>query len=179
MFCAGEIFGTHTDLYVWSDFCSEYTKNVLIAASYIHLKYREYAKYASELPTVNPTILLSGPAGSEIYQEMLAKALAKYFGATLLLSGSHAFMSMLSTKEADLMKDGLNAEKSSCSAKQSPGLAKGDKITSPAGDTDAPGSSNLHSDGLDQSPKLKATPFSSSSSKNHAFKFGKPALVRF
>ncbi|KAJ8449590.1 hypothetical protein Cgig2_005612 [Carnegiea gigantea] len=83
---------------------------------------------------------------------------------------------MLSTKEADLIKDGLNAEKSSCSAEQSPGPAKGDKITSPAGDTDAPGSSDLHSDGLDQSPKLKATPFSSSSSKNHAFKFGKPAL---
>lgn len=77
------------------DIC-EYTKNVLIAASYIHLKYREYAKYASELPTVNPRILLSGPAGSEIYQEMLAKALAKYFGATLLLSDSHAFMGVRS-----------------------------------------------------------------------------------
>lgn len=35
-------------------------------------------------------------AGSEIYQEMLAKALAKYFGATLLLSDSHAFMGVRS-----------------------------------------------------------------------------------
>jgi len=43
--------------------CSENTKNVLMAASYIHLKHKEHAKYASELPTVNPRILLSGPAG--------------------------------------------------------------------------------------------------------------------
>lgn len=44
-------------------FCSENTKNVLIAASYIHLKHREHAKFTSELATVNPRILLSGPAG--------------------------------------------------------------------------------------------------------------------
>ena len=44
-------------------FCSENTKNVLIAASFIHLKHREHAKFTSELTTVNPRILLSGPAG--------------------------------------------------------------------------------------------------------------------
>lgn len=44
-------------------FCSENTKNVLIAASHIHLKQKEYAKYASDLSTLNPRILLSGPAG--------------------------------------------------------------------------------------------------------------------
>jgi hypothetical protein len=38
-------------------------KNVLIAASFIHLKHKEHAKYTSELTTVNPRILLSGPAG--------------------------------------------------------------------------------------------------------------------
>jgi len=43
--------------------CSENTKNVLIAASFIHLKHKEHAKYTSELTTVNPRILLSGPAG--------------------------------------------------------------------------------------------------------------------
>ena len=42
----------------------ENTKNVLISASYIHLKHKEHAKYTSELPTVNPRILLSGPAGA-------------------------------------------------------------------------------------------------------------------
>jgi hypothetical protein len=43
--------------------CSENTKNVLIAASFIHLKHKEHAKYTSELTTVNPRILLSGPVG--------------------------------------------------------------------------------------------------------------------
>lgn len=100
---------------------SENTKNVLIAASIIHLKHKEHAKYTSELTTVNPRILLSGPAGmwvcfvilvsiissiklqnwafpsnvnagSEIYQEMLTKALANYFGTKLLIFDSHSFL---------------------------------------------------------------------------------------
>lgn len=45
------------------NFCSENTKNVLIAASFIHLKHKEHAKYTSQLSTVNPRLLLSGPAG--------------------------------------------------------------------------------------------------------------------
>ncbi|XP_071703935.1 uncharacterized protein [Rutidosis leptorrhynchoides] len=44
-------------------YLSENTKMVLIAASYIHLKYKDQVKYASELATMNPRILLSGPAG--------------------------------------------------------------------------------------------------------------------
>ena len=42
---------------------SENTKNVLIAACFIHLKHREHAKYTTDLTTINPRILLSGPAG--------------------------------------------------------------------------------------------------------------------
>lgn len=42
---------------------SETTKNVLIASTYIHLKCNKFAKYTSDLPTVIPRILLSGPAG--------------------------------------------------------------------------------------------------------------------
>ncbi|CAI9301154.1 unnamed protein product [Lactuca saligna] len=38
------------------------TKIVLIAASYIHLKHKDQLIYVSELPIVNPRILLSGPA---------------------------------------------------------------------------------------------------------------------
>ncbi|KAL8244014.1 hypothetical protein R6Q59_010272 [Mikania micrantha] len=86
-------------------YLSENTKNVLIAASYIHLKHRDQVKYASDLPTVNPRILLSGPANSEIYQEMLAKALAHYFGAKLLIFDSHFFLGGLSSK-AELLKEG-------------------------------------------------------------------------
>lgn len=152
-------------------YLSENTKNVLIAASYIHLKHREHAKYASELPTVNPRILLSGPAGSEIYQEMLAKALAKYFGAKLLIFDSHAFLGGLSTKDAELLKDGLNAEKTTCFAKKTPGSVELDKSACPVGEADAP-TSNLHTSQTDSQPKLEVMPVSSSSSKNHTFKLG-------
>ncbi|KAK9080549.1 hypothetical protein SSX86_000307 [Deinandra increscens subsp. villosa] len=86
-------------------YLSENTKNVLIAASYIHLKHRDHVKYAFELPTVNPRILLSGPANSEIYQEMLAKALAHYYGAKFLTFDSHLFLAGLSSK-TELLKEG-------------------------------------------------------------------------
>lgn len=43
--------------------CSESTQSVLIAASYIQLKHKDQVKFTSELPTLNPRILLSGPAG--------------------------------------------------------------------------------------------------------------------
>lgn len=36
---------------------------MLIAASYIQLKHKDQVKFTSELPTLNPRILLSGPAG--------------------------------------------------------------------------------------------------------------------
>ncbi|KAG5543966.1 hypothetical protein RHGRI_016646 [Rhododendron griersonianum] len=81
----------------------ENTKSVLIAASYILLKHREQVKYTSEFPTVNPKILLSGPAGSEIYQEMLTKALAKYFGAKLLIFDSHSFLGERGVDTADMI----------------------------------------------------------------------------
>ncbi|XP_039050879.1 uncharacterized protein LOC120192098 [Hibiscus syriacus] len=109
-------------------YLSENTKNVLIEASFIHLKHKKHAKYTSELTSVNPRILLSGPAGSEIYQEMLTKALANYFGAKLLIFSSHAFSGDLSAEETQLLKDGINAEKSCIYTKQSPGptdLAEG------------------------------------------------------
>ncbi|KAI7752498.1 hypothetical protein M8C21_015849 [Ambrosia artemisiifolia] len=92
-------------------YLSENTKNVLIAASYIHLKHRDQVKYASELPTVNPRILLSGPANSEIYQETLAKALAYYYGAKLLIFDSNLFLGGLSSK-AELLKEGSTSNPS-------------------------------------------------------------------
>ena len=83
------------------------------------------------------------------------------------------FFQGLSTKDAELLKDGLNAEKSSGSAKQFSGSIEMDKSPCPGGETDAPSSSNLQSAcGLDAQSKLEASPFSSSSLKNHTFKSG-------
>ncbi|XP_021821390.1 uncharacterized protein LOC110762964 isoform X1 [Prunus avium] len=156
-------------------YLSENTKNVLIAASFIHLKHKEHVKYTSELTTVNPRILLSGPAGSEIYQEMLAKALAQYFGAKLLIFDSHSFLGGLSSKEAELLKDGFNAEKLCSLTKQSPAPTDVAKNTDPsASETEAPSPSNAPLNGLESQPKMEidTIPSSSGTSKNFLFKIG-------
>ncbi|XP_057480534.1 uncharacterized protein LOC130767631 isoform X2 [Actinidia eriantha] len=157
-------------------YLSENTKNVLISASYIHLKHREQIKYTSELPTVNPRILLSGPAGSEIYQEMLAKALARYFGAKLLIFDSHSFLGGLSSKEAELLKEGYNVEKSSNINKLSAGATDLAKSMDPsATEADTPSSSNVPSScGLESQAKMEidTVPSSSGTSKSPSFKTG-------
>ncbi|GFZ17421.1 AAA-type ATPase family protein [Actinidia rufa] len=157
-------------------YLSENTKNVLISASYIHLKHREQIKYTSELPTVNPRILLSGPAGSEIYQEMLAKALARYFGAKLLIFDSHSFLGGLSSKEAELLKEGYNVEKSSNINKLSAGATDLAKSMDPsATEADTPSCSNVPSScGLESQAKMEidTIPSSSGTSKSPSFKTG-------
>ncbi|EPS62683.1 hypothetical protein M569_12104 [Genlisea aurea] len=103
-------------------YLSESTKNVLIAASFIQLKHTEKIKFTYELPTLNPRVLLSGPAGSDIYQEMLAKALAHYFGAKLLIFDSNSFMAGHS-KDAEFLREINSSEKVSDTSKQVSGSA--------------------------------------------------------
>ncbi|KAF2302638.1 hypothetical protein GH714_000527 [Hevea brasiliensis] len=176
--CAGILDGKNMEVSFdnFPYYLSENTKNVLIAASFIHLRHKEHVKYTAELTTVNPRILLSGPAGSEIYQEMLAKALANYFGAKLLIFDSHSFLGGLSSKEAEFLKDGFNAEKSCTSAKQSPIDTDLSKSANPSGiEADAPSSSNaLSSSGQESQPKMDAdvVPSSSGTSRNLLFKIG-------
>ncbi|GBG64633.1 hypothetical protein CBR_g45688 [Chara braunii] len=66
-------------------YLSESTKILLITSAFVHLKRAEFVKYTVYLPTISPRILLSGPTGSEIYQETLVKALANHFQAKLLI----------------------------------------------------------------------------------------------
>ncbi|KAK8586470.1 hypothetical protein V6N13_010062 [Hibiscus sabdariffa] len=155
-------------------YLSENTKNVLIAASIIHLKHKEHAKYTSELPTVNPRILLSGPAGSEIYQETLTKALAHYFGAKLLIFDSHSFLGGLSSKEAELLKDGANAEKSCTCAKQNSGPIDLANSLAPVVETDTSSAVPDATCEPESQPKTEADsiPSSSGASKNKMFKIG-------
>ncbi|MCO5553550.1 hypothetical protein L7F22_007072 [Adiantum nelumboides] len=74
---------------------SESTKNVFVASTFIHLQRPDYAKFTNDLHSVSPRILLSGPLGSEIYQEILVKALAKHFTARLLVFDSGSLPSTL------------------------------------------------------------------------------------
>ncbi|KAL8474600.1 hypothetical protein ACS0TY_031160 [Phlomoides rotata] len=160
-------------------YLSESTKSVLVAASLIQLNYKEHAKFTFELPTLNPRILLSGPAGSDIYQEMLAKALAHFFGAKLLIFDSHSFLGG-SSKDAELLKEGNNAEK--VSSKQVPVSSEPAKdIGSSPSEVDT---TNLLSTSLvldsqtkveiDSQTKVEIdnVPSSSNASKNPTIKFG-------
>ncbi|KAL5136561.1 ATPase family AAA domain-containing protein 1 [Glycine soja] len=94
-------------------YLSDTTKSVLIASTFIHLKCMGFGKYASDLSSVSPRILLSGPAGSEIYQETLCKALAKHFGARLLIVDSLSLPGGAPSKEVDSAKESSRPEKPS------------------------------------------------------------------
>ncbi|VAH92097.1 unnamed protein product [Triticum turgidum subsp. durum] len=92
-------------------YLSENTKNVLLSCSFLHLEKKEFIKQFSEISSINQRILLSGPSGSEIYQETLIKALAKDFGARLLVVDS-LLLPGVPSKDPETQKDVGKADKS-------------------------------------------------------------------
>ncbi|OMO66999.1 hypothetical protein COLO4_30261 [Corchorus olitorius] len=64
-------------------YLSERTKVLLTSAAFVQLKHNDVSKHTRNLSPVSRAILLSGPA--ELYQQMLAKALAHKFESKLLL----------------------------------------------------------------------------------------------
>ncbi|KAG4186963.1 hypothetical protein ERO13_A08G101080v2 [Gossypium hirsutum] len=148
-------------------YLSDTTKNVLIASTYVHLKCSKFAKYASDLPTMSPRILLSGPAGSEIYQETLVKALAKHFGAGLLVVDSLLLPGGSTSKDVDAVKETSRAEKVTVFAKRAahPAALQQKRPTSSV-EADITGGSSLGSQAL---PKQEV---STATSKNYTFKKG-------
>ncbi|PWA80190.1 ATPase, AAA-type, core [Artemisia annua] len=150
-------------------YLSETTKNVLITSTYIHLKHNEFVKYASDLPTLCPRILLSGPAGSEIYQETLTKALAKHFGARLLVVESLLLPGGSAAKEVDTtIKESTRPERASVFAKRAPqsGVLHSRKPASSV-EADIVGGSSTCSHA--HQPKQEA---STATSKTYTFKKG-------
>ncbi|KAI9174378.1 hypothetical protein LWI28_016420 [Acer negundo] len=77
-------------------YLSEQTRVLLTSAAYVHLKHAEVSKYTRNLSPASRAILLSGPA--ELYQQMLAKALAHYFEAKLLLLDATDFSVKIQSK---------------------------------------------------------------------------------
>ncbi|CAH8352523.1 unnamed protein product [Eruca vesicaria subsp. sativa] len=150
-------------------FLSATTKDVLIASMYVHMKGgSKFAKYASDLPTTSPRILLSGPAGSEIYQEMLAKALAKNFGAKLMIVDSLLLPGGSPAREAESSKEGSRRERLSMLAKRAVQAAQALQHKKPTSsvDADITGGSTLSSQAL---PKQEV---STATSKSYTFKAG-------
>ncbi|CAA3019806.1 uncharacterized protein LOC111389690 [Olea europaea subsp. europaea] len=147
-------------------YLSETTKHVLIASAYIPLKSNKFAKFTSDLSTVCPRILLSGPAGSEIYQETLTKALAKHTGARLLIVDSILLPGGPTMKEADPVKETSKPERASVFAKRAAAAALHLKKPTSSVEADITGGSAVSSQAQ---PKQEA---STASSKNYAFKKG-------
>uniref|UniRef100_A0A0D9XV04 AAA+ ATPase domain-containing protein n=1 Tax=Leersia perrieri TaxID=77586 RepID=A0A0D9XV04_9ORYZ len=159
-------------------YLSENTKNVLLSCAFIHLEKKEFIKQFAEISSINQRILLSGPAGSEIYQETLIKALAKHFGARLLVVDS-LLLPGAPSKDPESQKDVAKSDKSGDKA-GSEKLAILHKHRSSLADTmhfrrpavpssvnaDIVGTSTLHSASL---PKQES---STATSKTYTFKEG-------
>ncbi|EOA36786.1 hypothetical protein CARUB_v100081070mg, partial [Capsella rubella] len=153
-------------------YLSGITKDVLITSTYAHMKCEsKYIKFGSDLTTSCPRILLSGPAGSEIYQEMLAKALAKKFGVKLMIVDSLLLPGGLTAKEADSTKESTRRERLSVFAKRAVQVAahaavlQHKKPTSSV-EADITGGSTVSSQAI---PRQEV---STASSKSYTFKAG-------
>uniref|UniRef100_A0A803LWC1 AAA+ ATPase domain-containing protein n=1 Tax=Chenopodium quinoa TaxID=63459 RepID=A0A803LWC1_CHEQI len=66
------------------------TRVLLTSAAHFYLRKGDFSKYTRNLSPASRAILLSGPA--ELYQQMLAKALAHFFEAKLLLLDVNDFV---------------------------------------------------------------------------------------
>ncbi|CAM0873142.1 unnamed protein product [Alopecurus aequalis] len=87
-------------------YLSEDTKRALLSAAYVHLQRKDYIKFTKHISSLGQRALLSGPAGTEIYQQYLVKALAKHFGARLLTVDSKMLFGGRTLKESDSYKKG-------------------------------------------------------------------------
>ncbi|CAL9046450.1 uncharacterized protein LOC135606707 [Musa acuminata AAA Group] len=149
-------------------YLSENTKNVLISCAFIHLECKEFIKYTMDISSVNHRILLSGPTGSEIYQETLVKALAKHFGVRLLIIDTLLLPTGSSLKDAELLKESVRMEKSAIFSKHRAAVIDTLQLRKPASSVEADivGTSTLNSQSL---PKQET---STASSKTYTFKEG-------
>lgn len=66
-------------------YLNEQTRVLLTNAAFVHLKQLQYSKFTRNLSPASRTVLLSGPTETETYHQMLAKALAHFFEAKLLI----------------------------------------------------------------------------------------------
>ncbi|KAH0850873.1 LOW QUALITY PROTEIN: hypothetical protein HID58_095158 [Brassica napus] len=131
-------------------------------------RWKQVRKVCIDLPTTCPRILLSGPAGSDIYQEMLAKALAKNLGAKVMIVDSLLLPGGSPAREAESSKESPRRERLSTLAKRAVQDAQAlqHKKSTSSVDADITGGSTLSSQAL---PKQEV---STATSKSYTFKAG-------
>ncbi|XP_047316627.1 uncharacterized protein LOC124920228 isoform X2 [Impatiens glandulifera] len=149
-------------------YLSETTKNVLISSTYMHLKRNIFAKFVGDLTTLSPRVLLSGPAGSEIYQETLTKALARHYDAKLLVVDSLLLPGGSLSKDAEPpVKDISRPERINVFTNK--GTVTAVQIKKPASSVEADIISGSTTFSSQAQPRQEA---STASSKSFAFKKG-------
>ncbi|CAM0907386.1 unnamed protein product [Alopecurus aequalis] len=89
-------------------YLSESTKSSLLTPAHVNLCCKKATEWTKKISFISQRVLLSGPAGSEIYQEILVKALTKHFDAKLLIVDSSTLLGGHSSKsnESDPYKKG-------------------------------------------------------------------------
>ncbi|CAN1264298.1 Uncharacterized AAA domain-containing protein C24B10.10c [Linum perenne] len=90
-------------------FLCERTRILLISSAYVHLKDYDFSKHTRNLSPASRTILLSGPF--ELYQQMLARALANHFDSKILLLDATDFSVKLQSKYGCTKKEPENLRK--------------------------------------------------------------------
>lgn len=83
-------------------YLNEQTRVLLTNAAVVHLKQLQYSKFTRNLSPASRTVLLSGPIGTETYHQMLAKALAHFFEAKLLILDIKDFSLKMQSKCGNL-----------------------------------------------------------------------------
>ncbi|KAK8690403.1 hypothetical protein V6N13_073937 [Hibiscus sabdariffa] len=101
-------------------YLSERTRVLLTSAAYVQLKNNDVSRHTRNLSPVSRAILLSGPA--ELYQQMLAKALAHYFESKLLLLDITDFSLKIQSKYGCTKKQPALSLKRSISEKTLEGM---------------------------------------------------------
>ncbi|CAI5951332.1 unnamed protein product [Closterium sp. NIES-64] len=72
---------------------SNHAKEHLLASFFVHLKRTRLAKFVACFPNLSNWILLSGPHGSEVYQDTLVRAIARKLNARLIAVDADKFLS--------------------------------------------------------------------------------------
>ncbi|KAL4282027.1 hypothetical protein GQ457_03G014070 [Hibiscus cannabinus] len=102
-------------------YLSERTRVLLTSVAYVQLKNNDVSRHTRNLSPVSKAILLSGPA-EELYQQMLAKALAHYFESKLLLLDITDFSLKMQSKYGCTKKQPALSLKRSISEKTLEGM---------------------------------------------------------
>ncbi|KAJ3699890.1 hypothetical protein LUZ61_003595 [Rhynchospora tenuis] len=100
-------------------YLSENTKNAIVADAFVHLKCKDFQKLTKDISSLSQRMLLTGPAGTEIYQETIGKALAKHFEARFLMVDCLHLLGDQSLKGSEPYKEGDRVRYVDCSS--SPG----------------------------------------------------------